>query len=855
MSNLTQILPLQFAHILDLNTNIVKLVEGPQTLMLQTNEKLVAGPVPMVVVPLGHYCVINDPVKEYIDGEKCSLYIGQKSIKFHGEPFALYPGEWLADAQSFGKESHSYRDAIKPLPVVKANCALRLIADLDHDDNGVERKAGDKWQLVGPVTYKPRPEVSVEGLISPTIIKSGQVIKIRATQDTVDTNGRDRVTGEEWLVKKPGAYLPGVFEEVVHVDSSYTITPHTALHLKATMTLTDAMGKQRHAGEEWLLTSDMMTEYLGQVGVEVVKVVKLTVVKKGQYAVILNPVDENGKAQLGQKSLRVGLCSFFLHPYESLQMQSVQNAVILSEQESLVLQAINDFTDIMDEKKVKRKTGDLWLINGPCNYIPPIEVEIIKQRSTIPLNKNDGIYVQNLRTGKVRLVMGPCAYRLTATEELWEKKLSKETEELLSVGGGMGSGDIRKLAYFEQSIDPNIAKGRDKTRVVTYRCPSNTAVQINNYQMKTARVVFGPDLVVLGPHENFNVLRLSAGKPKVKGALKSLCLMLGPDFISDIIEVETSDHARLRIQLSFNNYFEVDKTDEASARKIFSVPDFIGFACRQLGGRIRARVALTTFDEFHRYSAPIIQAAVFGPTEAGEPAGKLRFSANNLVISGVDVQSIEPVDVKMRDSLSKSVQLAIEIATKSIEAAASHEAAREEQIARGHLERQILMTEKESERERVKLYELKAQTAAVESTGQAKAEAQAQAERLLIEGQSDIEVAKLKAEAANIEDSSLLSIKVMLQKSDIDHNRKVNVMEIEKQKSFSQIEVNKFREMVNALGPATIVAMANAGPQNQLNLLKGLGLESVLLTDGNSPINLINTAAGLVGKDHTYSQD
>ena len=34
------------------------------------------------------------------------------------------------------------------------------------------------------------------------------------------------------------------------------------------------------------------------------------------------------------------------------------------------------------------------------------------------------------------------------------------------------------------------------------------------------------------------------------------------------------------------------------------------------------------------------------------------------VISGVDVQSIEPVDVKMRDSLSKSVQLAIEIATK-----------------------------------------------------------------------------------------------------------------------------------------------------------------------------------------------
>lgn len=111
-----------------------------------------------------------------------------------------------------------------------------------------------------------------------------------------------------------------------------------------------------------------------------------------------------------------------------------------------------------------------------------------------------------------------------------------------------------------------------------------------------------------------------AGKPKVADAMKSLCLMLGPDFITDIIEVnsicfcqvmifnsskdfnkiskslqdnlqffeiqmkdilkscvyysidyyftmikvywtcfqvETSDHARLRLKVAFNNHFEV----------------------------------------------------------------------------------------------------------------------------------------------------------------------------------------------------------------------------------------------------------------------------------------------------------
>ena len=36
------------------------------------------------------------------------------------------------------------------------------------------------------------------------------------------------------------------------------------------------------------------------------------------------------------------------------------------------------------------------------------------------------------------------------------------------------------------------------------------------------------------------------------------------------------------------------------------------------------------------------------------------------MISSVDVQSIEPVDQRMRDSLMKSVQMAIEIATQYV---------------------------------------------------------------------------------------------------------------------------------------------------------------------------------------------
>ena len=90
------------------------------------------------------------------------------------------------------------------------------------------------------------------------------------------------------------------------------------------------------------------------------------------------------------------------------------------------------------------------------------------------------------------------------------------------------------------------------------------------------------------------------------------------------------------------------------------------------------------------------------------------------VITSLDLQGVEPVDKHMSKSLLQSVQLAIEIATKSVERAAEHEASRRDQEARGSLERQRLQNEKVVEVERSKLLQLQAESACVESTGEAR---------------------------------------------------------------------------------------------------------------------------------------
>uniref|UniRef100_UPI00398E6158 major vault protein-like n=1 Tax=Pristiophorus japonicus TaxID=55135 RepID=UPI00398E6158 len=114
---------------------------------------------------------------------------------------------------------------VTALQIVMTNTALHLQALLDFEDqDGEERIAGDEWLFEGPGTYIPQKEVEVLQTIQATVIHHNQAIRLRARKETKDREGRDRVTGEEWLVREVGAYLPGVYEEVVDVVDAFVLT-------------------------------------------------------------------------------------------------------------------------------------------------------------------------------------------------------------------------------------------------------------------------------------------------------------------------------------------------------------------------------------------------------------------------------------------------------------------------------------------------------------------------------------------------------------------------------------------------------------------------------------------------------
>jgi major vault protein len=69
-------------------------------------------------------------------------------------------------------------------------------------------------------------------------------------------------------------------------------------------------------------------------------------------------------------------------------------------------------------------------------------------------------------------------------------------------------------------------------------------------------------------------------------------------------------------------------------------------------------------------------------------------------------------------------------------------------------------------------------------------------------------------------------------------------LELSKAKNLIEVESDKFEKIMAAIGPETLVSIANAGPELQAKLLCSLGLSGYLMMDSDNPVNLFSAANG-----------
>jgi len=294
----------------------------------------------------------------------------QKSdyLKIH---FRFYPGE-VASGR------------IEPLQILEPNTALRILAVRDFvdrystnsDGSPIFRQAGEEWLIFGPGTFIPQVEQRVVLEVRPTILNPGEALRLRARKDFTDRNGQKRIIGSEWLYTKVGSFLPDVHEEIITVVKPHILTDKIALRVKAQHAFIDEFKIPRKAGEEWLVTRKDTEAYIPHVHATVIAVENVITLDKRQWCVFLNKYN-NGVAQYGNKEIIRGEKNFFLLPGESI--EQIQYSVVLTSEEGLKVQAIENFEEDSTGKKMHRIAGEFWTIKGPCEYWPPLQVKVFSK--------------------------------------------------------------------------------------------------------------------------------------------------------------------------------------------------------------------------------------------------------------------------------------------------------------------------------------------------------------------------------------------------------------------------------------------------------------------------------------------
>lgn len=65
---------------------------------------------------------------------------------------------------------------------------------------------------------------------------------------------------------------------------------------------------------------------------------------------------------------------------------------VLGEEEALELFCQRDFEEHIAGKRIQRKAGQTWLVYGPRDYVPPLQVRVIRKRKAAIQIEAFGLY-------------------------------------------------------------------------------------------------------------------------------------------------------------------------------------------------------------------------------------------------------------------------------------------------------------------------------------------------------------------------------------------------------------------------------------------------------------------------------
>lgn len=420
---------------------------------------------------------------------------------------------------------------------------------------------------------------------------------------------------------------------------------------------------------------------------------------------------------------------------------------------------------------------ELFLQGQEGFFFPTEDLEVLGEVAAIRLDETEGLYVRDLATGRIRTVVGPCAFLPDPTQvELVHRTIEPQTAARYGLAGA------------------------DAKRAPAVTIPPSYAVLVTAKNRR--EVVKGAQVRILEHDEELGTLGLSTGTPKSDSSRLATCfLLIDGNKVSDLLKVRTSDHVELQVRLSYRVSF-TSKPGADDARW-FNVNDYVALLCDHLGSLVRAAVRGVPVERFHAASAELIRSTILGEKKGEKRAGR-DFDENGMHVYDVEVLEVQILDEAVQALLEGAQRDAIvsEVGRKREELRLL-DAQATEAVNRG-----IYLTQAQSFEQELQL------EVARRTLTQARVEAKNEASRLEVVGR-----AQQQAEALEV--ASTAEAAAAGRKAEVAHAELA-------------AKVAAFKEQMGALHPeliATLKALGNqqlaAALTENLSPLAILGGESV----------------------------
>lgn len=386
-------------------------------------------------------------------------------------------------------------------------------------------------------------------------------------------------------------------------------------------------------------------------------------------AVVLGPknfcylFDADGNPRIVRGPARV-----FPGPHDTFRYRGsrrrVYDAYELGEDEALLLRIITPTSRKELEKRLPPGTeldrdhyeaGQLLLVRGrPSVFFPFIEAEVLKPDTFDPHVGNDhhnviiqaigidqksGVYIRDLRTGKVKMVRGETSYMVDPrSEEHVHRRVPRDQWNL-----------------WITHTSPHKATGEDVVTpwAISVDIPNNEAVLITSPHGR--RSVIGPCTELLEYEEQLTPIKLTG--PGADAAFTTCFLPIKGNRFTDLFDVESSDGVEFHLRLSIAGHFE------GEPESWFQVEDPFELLIDAIRARVRGAAREQPATELFTDLPALVRDTLFE-----EEGGDLRFEETGMVVETVDVLDHGIKDPALAEIFTKLQSEAIALKIKDLQA-------------------------------------------------------------------------------------------------------------------------------------------------------------------------------------------